>query len=117
MFHLMSGLPEVELSAVCGMNEAVQRKVQTFAGKHGLKLCIYSDFGDFIKHDMDAVICAGATSGAMWANLSMARAPISMTGLIAANPHGEPDIPPEVYAYVKALWRTGKAPERQNGNT
>lgn len=35
--------------------------------------------------------------------------------VIPCNPHGEPEIPDEVYEYVRELWRTGQEAMHREG--
>lgn len=50
--------PDAELAAVCDKYEPLLKKVTDAAEKHGTKVAVYTDFNEFIKHDMDAVVLA-----------------------------------------------------------
>ncbi len=55
---LLSTHPDAELVAVCDKFEPVLDKVREDAAKNGWDIACYTNFDDFIKHDMDAVVLA-----------------------------------------------------------
>ncbi|MBQ9545376.1 MAG: Gfo/Idh/MocA family oxidoreductase [Clostridia bacterium] len=50
--------PDAELVAVCDKYEPILSNCKKTADEKGVDLAVYSDFDDFIKHDMDAVVLA-----------------------------------------------------------
>ncbi|MDY3286340.1 MAG: hypothetical protein SOX31_07180, partial [Eubacteriales bacterium] len=48
--------PDAELVAVCDKYEPLLREVGEKAEEKGLKIALYTDFEEFFKHDMDAVV-------------------------------------------------------------
>lgn len=50
--------PDAELVAVCDKYEPLLREVGEKAEEKGLKIALYTDFEEFFKHDMDAVVLA-----------------------------------------------------------
>ncbi len=50
--------PDAELVAVCDKYQPLLDKVKATAEQVGIKVALYNDFEDFIKHDMDAVVLA-----------------------------------------------------------
>ena len=50
--------PEAELVAVCDFYEPLLERIKAFSEEKGLHVTCYTNFDDFIKHDMDAVILA-----------------------------------------------------------
>ncbi len=57
MDQLMNN-PEAELVAVCDKYMPLLERITTEAQKRGLSVTTYTDFEDFIQHDMDAVVLA-----------------------------------------------------------
>ncbi|MBQ9545377.1 MAG: Gfo/Idh/MocA family oxidoreductase [Clostridia bacterium] len=50
--------PDAELVAVCDKYEPILTKCKETAESKGVELAVYTDFEEFIKHDMDAVVLA-----------------------------------------------------------
>lgn len=50
--------PDAELVAICDKYEPIFEKVRAEADKYGVKLALYTDFEEFAKDDMDAVVLA-----------------------------------------------------------
>ncbi len=50
--------PHAELVAVCDKYTPLLDKVTKAAEEHNITVAVYTDFEDFIKHDMDAVVLA-----------------------------------------------------------
>lgn len=49
---------DAELVAVCDKYQPVLDKVKAKADEHNMNVALYTDFEEFIKHDMDAVVLA-----------------------------------------------------------
>jgi len=58
MMRVLVDHPDAELVAVCDSYEPMLDKARSLAEETGADVAMYSDFEDFIKHDMDAVILA-----------------------------------------------------------
>ena len=68
LMQSMAVMPEVEMVAVLDKNPAALANVKLLADSMGVKLSYYTEFEDFFKHDMDAVILANfATEHAPYA--------------------------------------------------
>jgi len=64
--------PDAELAAVCDKYAPVLDDIKKEAEKHGCDVALYSNFEDFIKHDMDAVVLANyANEHAVYAVLCL----------------------------------------------
>lgn len=62
LMHSLAVLPEVELVAVCDRSKAGLEKVKKLGEAYGKEITVYTEFDDFLEHDMDAVIlCNYAT--------------------------------------------------------
>ena len=58
MINVLLDHPDAELVAVCDKYVPLLKEVQEKADEHKLKITLYENFEDFIKHDMDAVVLA-----------------------------------------------------------
>ena len=58
MINVLLDHPDAELVAVCDKYEPLLKQVREKAEEHKLKIALYTDFEDFIRHDMDAVVLA-----------------------------------------------------------
>ncbi len=58
LMQSMTAVSEAELVAVCDKNPEALRQVEKLAKAHNVEIALYTDFEDFFKHDMDAVILA-----------------------------------------------------------
>ncbi len=58
MIGVLLDHPDAELVAVCDKYEPLLKQVQERAEEHKLNVALYTDFEEFIKHDMDAVVLA-----------------------------------------------------------
>ena len=58
MIGVLSKHPDAELVAVCDKYEPLLKKCREQAEAAGTKLAQYTDFEDFFRHDMDAVVLA-----------------------------------------------------------
>ena len=58
MIGVLLDHPDAELVAVCDKYEPQLKKVSEAADEVGLKVALYTDFEEFIRHDMDAVVLA-----------------------------------------------------------
>ncbi len=50
--------PDAQLVAVCDKYTPLLDKVEKAAKEHGIEVAVYTDFDEFIKHDMDGVVLA-----------------------------------------------------------
>lgn len=68
MIDVLLDHPDAELVAVCDKYAPLLEQVKAKAEKHGLNVALFSDFDEFIKFDMDAVVLANyATEHAVFA--------------------------------------------------
>ena len=68
MIKVLSDYPEAKLVAVCDKYEPLLESVKKVADEHHTTVATYTDFEDFIHHDMDAVVLANyATEHAPYA--------------------------------------------------
>ena len=68
MIQILLNHPEAELVAVCDKYEPLLKTARENAEKAGLKIQCFTDFEDFIRYDMDAVVLANyATEHATFA--------------------------------------------------
>lgn len=68
MIDVLMVYKEAQLVAVCDMYKPALDKIKSAAEKAGMDVALYTNFEDFIKHDMDAVILANyATEHATFA--------------------------------------------------
>ena len=68
MIKVLSDHPEAKLVAVCDKYEPLLESVKKVADEHHTTVATYTDFEDFIHHDMDAVVLANyATEHAPYA--------------------------------------------------
>lgn len=58
MISVLIHHPDAELVAVCDKYEPALRKAGEAAEKVGMSIALYTDFEDFFRHDMDAVVLA-----------------------------------------------------------
>lgn len=58
LMQSLTVMPEAELVAVCDMNTHALEQVKKLADIHGMHVALYTDFEEFFRHDMDAVILA-----------------------------------------------------------
>jgi len=58
MIQVLATHPDAELVAVCDKYKPALNNVAETAKKHNLNVALYENFGDFIKHEMDAVVLA-----------------------------------------------------------
>ncbi|MEA4823858.1 MAG: Gfo/Idh/MocA family oxidoreductase [Clostridiaceae bacterium] len=58
MIGVLLDHPDAELVAVCDKYEPLLQEVGQNAEEKGLKIALYTDFEEFFKHDMDAVVLA-----------------------------------------------------------
>ena len=58
MISVLENHPDAELVAVCDKYEPLLEQVRNEAKEKGLNVACYTDFEDFFKHDMDAVVLA-----------------------------------------------------------
>ncbi len=58
MIDILMHYREAQLVAVCDMYEPALEKIKKAADKTQMTVALYTDFENFIKHDMDAVILA-----------------------------------------------------------
>ncbi len=58
MIDILMHYREAQLVAVCDMYEPALAKIEKAASEVQMEVALYTDFEDFIKHDMDAVILA-----------------------------------------------------------
>lgn len=58
MIQVLLTHPEAELVAVCDKYEPLLKKVTENAKKHNIQVACYTDFDEFLKHEMDAVVLA-----------------------------------------------------------
>ena len=56
LMHGMAMLPEVEIVAICDRSAAGRAKTKKLGEAFGMNITEYTDFDEFLKHDMDAVI-------------------------------------------------------------
>jgi predicted dehydrogenase len=68
MLDMLSRHPDAELAAVCDADRRALREAQAVAGRAGLRIRTYTDFGAFLDDEMDAVVLANyATEHAPYA--------------------------------------------------
>ena len=68
MIKVLSDYPEAKLVAVCDKYAPLLESVKKVADEHHTTVATYTDFEDFIHHDMDAVVLANyATEHAPYA--------------------------------------------------
>ncbi len=58
MMTVLRNYPDAELVAVCDKYEPLLDSVKKLAEENGLNVALYTDFEDFFRHEMDAVILA-----------------------------------------------------------
>ena len=58
MIRVLLNHPDAELVAVCDRYEPLLNSVKEEADKAGVPITVYTDFEDFFRHDMDAVVLA-----------------------------------------------------------
>ena len=78
LMQSMAVMPEAEIVAVLDKNPEALKNVKLLADSMGIKPALYTDFEDFFKHDMDAVILANFATEA-----EMAEWPIDPEGVVA----------------------------------
>lgn len=97
-----SFFPEAELVAVCDAYEPLLERIKKFSKEKGLDVTCYTNFDDFIKHDMDAVILA---------NYATEHAPFAVRCLDAGKHVLSENVPCETMAQAvelcEAVERTG----------
>ena len=58
MIGVLADHPDAELVAVCDKYEPLLEEVRDLAAAHNIEVACYTDFEEFFKHDMDAVVLA-----------------------------------------------------------
>ena len=58
MITVLADHPDAELVAVCDKYEPLLQQVRDLAAAHNIEVACYTDFEEFFKHDMDAVVLA-----------------------------------------------------------
>ena len=58
MISVLIHHPDAELVAVCDKYEPALKKAGEAAEQVGMRIALYTDFEDFFRHDMDAVVLA-----------------------------------------------------------
>lgn len=58
MIRVLLNHPDAELVAICDKHVPTLEKARAEAEKYGAQIALYTDFEDFFRHDMDAVVLA-----------------------------------------------------------
>ncbi len=94
---------DATLVAVCDKYQPILDKVKRQADELGVKVALYTDFDEFIKHDMDAVVLA---------NYANEHAPFAIrcleAGLHVLSEVLPAETPAQAIALIEAVERTGK---------
>lgn len=94
--------PDAQLVAVCDKYEPLLDKVTKAANEHNIDVAVYTDFGEFIKHDMDAVVLANyANEHAVYAVKCLNAGKHVMSEVLPA------ETPAQLVELVEAVERTG----------
>lgn len=94
--------PDAQLAAVCDKYEPLLDKVTKAAEEHNLDVAVYTDFDEFIKHDMDAVVLANyANEHAVYAVKCLNAGKHVMSEVLPA------ETPAQLVELVETVERTG----------
>ena len=58
MMRVLQKHPEAELAAICDNFEPALKRAHKFCAEFGIDIAIFTDFDEFIKYDLDAVVLA-----------------------------------------------------------
>ena len=102
MIYQLLNHPDAQLVAVCDKYEPLLRKVEDAAKEHDAEVAVYTDFDEFIKHDMDAVVLANyANEHAVYAVKCLNAGKHVMSEVLPA------ETPAQLVGLVEAVERTG----------
>ena len=103
MITVLADHPDAELVAVCDKYEPLLQQVRDLAAAHNIEVACYTDFEEFFKHDMDAVVLA---------NYANEHVPYAIR-LLDSGRHVMSEVLPcanmaEAVALIEAVERSGK---------
>lgn len=103
MIHQLLNHPHAELVAVCDKYEPLLDRVREEAEKYHVNVALYTDFDEFIRHDMDGVVLANyAHEHGIYAVKCMEAGKHVMSEVLPC------ETPAQAVALVEAVERTGR---------
>lgn len=102
MMRVLQNHPDAELAAICDNFEPALKRAHSFCAEFGLDIKIFTDFDEFIKYDIDAVVLA---------NFANEHAPFAVKAMRAGK-HVMSEVlpcqnPAEAVALIEAAEETG----------